>query len=157
MASGPHTNTSSMLLAGSSVSMSCCTLVASMRPSSMGTSCAWRDRMWISVRRFLYLSFRSCSASLNITLLMRRLPYTRVNLALSDSSMVLAMMLRMGVMPEPAAKPTRCSARGFLMVKRPSGGITASLSPAFNCVAAQFENTPPSMGRMPTSSSFAWL
>ena len=146
-----------MLLAGSRVSISCCTLAPSMRPSSMGTSCAWRDRMWISVRRFLYLSFKSCSASLNITLLMRRLPYTSVNFAVSLSSIVLAMMLRIGVMPDPAAKPTRCSARGFLMTKRPSGGITASVSPAFSCVAAQLENRPPSIGRMPTSSCLCWL
>jgi hypothetical protein len=45
-------------------------------------------------------------------------------------------------------------ARGFLItVKRPSGGITSSVSPALSCVAAQLENTPPSTGRMPTSSS----
>jgi hypothetical protein len=30
----------------------------------------------------------------------------------------------MGVMPEPAAKPTRWIARFFLITKRPSGGIT---------------------------------
>ena len=74
MASGPQMKTSSMLAAGSRVPISCRTLAASMRPSSSGTSCAWRDSTWISVRRFLYLSFRSCSASLNITLPMRRLP-----------------------------------------------------------------------------------
>ncbi len=77
-------------------------------------------------------------------------------MALSLSSSVLATMLRMGVMPEPAAKPTRCSARGFLIVHRPSGGITASVSPALSCVVAQLENRPPSIGRMPTSSSRAW-
>jgi len=84
---------------------------------------------------------------------MRRLPKTSVNLLSADSSSVLAMMDRMGVMPEPAAKPTRCRARGLCTVKRPSGGITRSASPAFSSVAAQFENTPPSTGRMPSVSS----
>ena len=70
-------------------------------------------------------------------------------------SSVLAMIDRMGVMPEPAAKPTRCSARGLRMVKRPSGGITARVSPGRSWVAAQLENMPPSIGRMPTSSSRA--
>jgi hypothetical protein len=63
------------------------------------------------------------------------------------------MIERMGVIPEPAAKPTRCSARGRFEVKRPSGGITASVSPDFSRVAAQFEKTPPSIGRMPISNS----
>jgi hypothetical protein len=35
-----------------------------------------------------------------------------------------------GVMPEPAAKPTRWMARFFLTTKRPSGGITWRVSPA---------------------------
>ena len=56
-------------------------------------------------------------------------------------------------MPEPAAKPTRWMARCFLTVKRPSGGITSSLVPAFRVCAAQLENRPPSTGRMPISSS----
>jgi hypothetical protein len=43
---------------------------------------------------------------------------------------VLAAIDRMGVMPEPAAKPTRWMARFFLTTKRPSGGITWSVSPA---------------------------
>ena len=59
----------------------------------------------------------------------------------------------MGVMPEPAAKPTRCRARGLCTVKRPSGGITDSVSPALSAVAAQLENTPFSTGRMPSVSS----
>lgn len=58
-------------------------------------------------------------------------------------------------MPEPAAKPTRCKALGRVETKRPSGGITARVSPALSSCAAQLENTPPSIGRMPTSSS--WL
>ena len=63
-------------------------------------------------------------------------------------------------MPEPAAKPTRCRARGLWMVKRPSGGITRNVSPAFSSAAAQLENTPPSTGLMPsvTSPCFtSWL
>ena len=56
-------------------------------------------------------------------------------------------------MPEPAAKPTRWIARGLWMVKRPSGGITRSVSPDRSCVAAQLENTPPSTGRMPSVTS----
>ena len=56
-------------------------------------------------------------------------------------------------MPEPAAKPTRWIARFFLITKRPSGGITCRVSPALMARAAQFENRPPSTGRMPISSS----
>ena len=56
-------------------------------------------------------------------------------------------------MPEPAAKPTRWIARCFLTVKRPSGGITDRVWPAFTAVAAQFENTPSTTGRIPISIS----
>ncbi len=56
-------------------------------------------------------------------------------------------------MPEPAAKPTRWMARCFLTTKRPSGGMTSSVSPAFSDCAAQLEKTPPATGRMPISSS----
>jgi zinc/manganese transport system permease protein len=38
------------------------------------TSCACRDNTWISVRRSAKASFRSCNASLNITLAMLRFP-----------------------------------------------------------------------------------
>jgi ring-1,2-phenylacetyl-CoA epoxidase subunit PaaE len=51
MASGPQMNTSSMLPTGSNAAMMARTLSPSMRPSSSGTSCAWRESTWISVRR----------------------------------------------------------------------------------------------------------
>jgi hypothetical protein len=68
------------------------------------------------------------------------------------SSSVLAAIDRMGVMPEPAAKPTRWMARCFLTTKRPSGGITwivAGLEGLGRPVGEQAAST----GRMPISSS----
>ena len=51
-----------------------------------------------------------------------------------------------GVMPDPAAKPTcnRPLPARPSSPKRPVGVITSSVSPAFNASFAQLENTPPS-------------
>ena len=62
----------------------------------------------------------------------------------------------MGVMPEPAAKPTRWMARGRRTTKRPSGGMQASTVPTCNWVLAQVENRPPGTWRTPTSMSPLW-
>ena len=85
--------------------------------------------------------------------LLRWLQYTSVKRDCGSPASVLAMMDRIGVMPEPAANPTRWRAPATRGLKRPSGGITSSVTPARKLSTAQRENSPPSIGLMPTSIS----
>ena len=85
--------------------------------------------------------------------LLRWLQYTSVKPESGSPASVVAMIDRMGVMPDPAAKPTRWRAPSTRGLKRPSGGITSITLPGCSACTAQRENSPPSIGLMPTSIS----
>lgn len=150
--SGPQINTSSMLLTGKKVSIRARTLSPLIKPCSKSTSWAWLDKMWIMVKRPAKRSFRSCRASLNMTVDMLRLPHQR--------ELGFGLLFQSGGSNRQHRGDARTTGKAntvnsalLFTTKRPSGGITLSASPALTAVVAQLENRPFSTARIPTSIS----
>ena len=122
----------------------------SRRPDEISAAMGSRESVWISCSRGPKAFLRSASSSVNITVSVRRLPYTSVTCVSAWAASTLAAMESTGVIPDPAATRPWCVPGRSSGVNAPDGGATSSSSPATSRSTSHSENKPSVTRRTPT-------
>ena len=146
MSYGPHSHHWSTSAGRTTADSSARSLARSSRLLCSSTCRASRDSTCTSSKRSVCASFRSASSSTNITVSLRRFPYSSV--ALPPPASTACAIDSTGVIPEPAAT-SACQPSTSDGVKLPLGGATSISSPGRTWWTSQRENTPPGTSRTP--------
>src|ERR1700744_2190093 len=146
---GPHSHQWSTRGTSTVTGSSSASRPASRRPLNSSTSWAARDSTGTIRVRAGWASLRSATSSANMTVSLRRLPYSRVTVDLSSAASTEAAIDIIGVMPEPAAISTWWPGTDRSGVNEPPGLWTWSVSPAFSSRTSQPDTAPPATSRTP--------